>query len=48
VLLVEQHVAQALEVADRAFILADGKSVGSGTGAELLRDAKVREAYLSV
>jgi len=26
----------------------DGKTVGSGTGAELLRDAKVREAYLSV
>jgi branched-chain amino acid transport system ATP-binding protein len=48
VLLVEQHVAQALELADRAFILADGKTVGSGTGAELLRDAKVREAYLSV
>jgi branched-chain amino acid transport system ATP-binding protein len=48
VLLVEQHVAQALEVADRAFILSDGKTVGAGTGAQLLRDPKVREAYLSV
>jgi branched-chain amino acid transport system ATP-binding protein len=48
VLLVEQHVEQALEVADRAFILADGRTVGSGTGAELLADPEVRKAYLSV
>jgi len=48
VLLVEQHVAQALEVADRAFILVDGRTVRSGTGEELLRDAKVRQAYLGV
>jgi len=48
VVLVEQHVAQALDVADRAFILADGKTVGSGTGAELLVDPRVRESYLSV
>jgi len=48
VVLVEQHVAQALEVADRAFILADGKTVGSGTGAELLVDPRVRKSYLSV
>ena len=48
VVLVEQHVAQALEVADRAFILADGKTVGSGTGAELLVDPRVRESYLSI
>ena len=48
VVLVEQHVAQALEAADRAFILADGKTVGSGTGAELLVDPRVRESYLSV
>jgi branched-chain amino acid transport system ATP-binding protein len=48
VVLVEQRVAQALEVADRAFVLADGKTVGSGTGAELLVDPRVRESYLSV
>jgi branched-chain amino acid transport system ATP-binding protein len=48
VLLVEQHVAQALEVADRAFIVTDGKTVGAGTGSELLRDPSVRKAYLSV
>ena len=48
VLLVEQHVAQALEVADRAFILVDGRTVRSGTGEELLSDAKVRQAYLGI
>jgi branched-chain amino acid transport system ATP-binding protein len=48
VLLVEQHVAQALEVADRAFIVTDGKTVGSGTGSELLHDPQVRKAYLSI
>jgi branched-chain amino acid transport system ATP-binding protein len=46
VLLVEQHIAQALEVCDRAFILVDGRTVRSGTGEELLRDATVRQAYL--
>jgi branched-chain amino acid transport system ATP-binding protein len=48
VLLVEQNVAQALSLADRAFVLGDGRTVGSGTGAALLADPRVREAYLSV
>ncbi len=48
VLLVEQHVALALEVADRAYVLSDGRTVGSGTGKQLLSDPQVRRAYLSV
>ena len=48
VLLVEQHIAQALALADRAFVVSDGRTVGSGTGAALLADPRVREAYLSV
>ena len=48
VLLVEQNVAQALASADRAFILSDGRTMGSGTGAALLADPNVRRAYLSV
>jgi len=48
VLLVEQHVERALELAERAFILADGRTVGTGTGADLLANDDVRKAYLSV
>jgi branched-chain amino acid transport system ATP-binding protein len=48
VLLVEQHVEQALEVADQGFVLADGRTVGRGTGKELLANPEVRKAYLSV
>ena len=46
VLLVEQHIERALAVAERAFILADGRTVTSGTGSELLADPGVRRAYL--
>jgi branched-chain amino acid transport system ATP-binding protein len=48
VLLVEQHVERALALADRAFILTDGRTVGSGKGSALLADPEVRRAYLSV
>jgi branched-chain amino acid transport system ATP-binding protein len=48
VLLVEQHVANALELADRAYVLTDGRTTGSGTGPELLADPAVRAAYLGV
>ena len=46
ILLVEQNVRQALQVADVAFVLENGRIVMSGTGVELARDPKVREAYL--
>ena len=46
ILLVEQNVRQALQVADVAFVLENGRVVMSGTGPELARDPKVREAYL--
>jgi branched-chain amino acid transport system ATP-binding protein len=46
VLLVEQNVHQALQVADVAFVLENGRIVMSGTGADLVRDPKVKEAYL--
>jgi branched-chain amino acid transport system ATP-binding protein len=46
ILLVEQNVHQALQVADVAFVLENGRIVMSGTGADLVRDPKVKEAYL--
>jgi branched-chain amino acid transport system ATP-binding protein len=46
ILLVEQMANQALAVADRAYVLETGRITHSGTGAELLRDPKVRAAYL--
>ena len=44
VLLVEQHVAMALEVADRATVLSRGVAVASGPAAELARRRDLLEA----
>jgi branched-chain amino acid transport system ATP-binding protein len=46
VLLVEQNVFEALEVADRAYVLQTGRIVLEGPGQELLRSDLVRKAYL--
>ena len=46
VLLVEQNANQALNLADRAYVLETGQITKSGTGQELLADASIREAYL--
>ena len=48
VLMVEQHVEMALEVADYAYILETGSIVARGTGPELEADVRVQEAYLSL
>lgn len=46
VLLVEQNANQALSRADRAYVLESGRITRSGTGAELLADPAIKEAYL--
>ena len=46
VLLVEQNVFRTLEIADRAYVLGNGRVVLQGSGAELLANDHVRKAYL--
>ena len=46
--LVEQNVAVSLKIASRAYVLENGRITLSGTGAELLADARVRQAYLGI
>ncbi|QCI67807.1 ABC transporter ATP-binding protein [Phreatobacter stygius] len=46
ILLVEQMANLALAVADRAYVLETGRIVLSGTGQEMLQNARVRAAYL--
>ena len=48
VVLVEQNVAVSLKLADRAYVLENGRIVLEGTGAELLADDRVRQAYLGL
>jgi branched-chain amino acid transport system ATP-binding protein len=48
VLLVEQNAQQALTRAHRAYVLETGRIVKEGTGAELLHDPAVKDAYLGV
>jgi branched-chain amino acid transport system ATP-binding protein len=48
VLLVEQNANQALALADRAYVLETGQITHRGTGAEILANPAVKEAYLGV
>ena len=48
ILLVEQQVFLALELADRAYVLETGRIRQEGSGRALLADAHVREAYLGM
>jgi len=46
--LVEQNVALSLKLASRAYVLENGRVTLSGTGADLLADDRVRQAYLGM
>ncbi len=48
ILLVEQNVAASLQLADRAYVLENGSIVLEGSGAALLDDPRVKEAYLGL
>jgi len=46
--LVEQNVAVSLKLASRAYVLENGRVMLSGSGAALLSDDRVRQAYLGL
>ena len=48
VLLIEQNVADALEMANRAYIIEGGRIAKAGPGAELLRDPDIQRAYMGL
>ena len=48
ILLVEQNVHRAFEVADRAYVLETGRITLDGPADELRRDPKVEHSYLGV
>ena len=48
ILLVEQNVREALDLADRGYVLQTGRIVGQGSGQELLEGDMFREAFLGI
>lgn len=48
ILLIEQNAAMALEIADRAYVLEQGRIAIAGTGAELAGNDEVRRVYLGI
>jgi branched-chain amino acid transport system ATP-binding protein len=48
VLLVEQNVAMAMELANRAYVMEEGRIVAQGQASELLTRPEIRKAYLGL
>ena len=48
ILLVEQNVSLALDVATRGYVLEAGRIVLEGSSSELNENPKIREAYLGI
>jgi branched-chain amino acid transport system ATP-binding protein len=46
ILMVEQNARQALEIAERGYVLVQGRNAHTGTGKELLNDPEVRRSFL--
>lgn len=46
ILMVEQNARQALEIADKGYVLVQGRNAHTGTGKELLADPEVRQSFL--
>ncbi len=48
ILLVEQRLSEALEIADRAYVLQTGRVVMTGAARDIAADTDVRRAYLGM
>jgi len=48
ILLVEQHVEDALEIANRAYVIERGEIVKTGTGDALMQDQDIQRAYMGL
>jgi len=48
ILLVEQNVVRALDIADRTYVLEEGRIVAEGPSEALRRESRIREAYLGL
>ena len=46
VLMVEQNAQQALNIADKGYVLVSGRNEHTGTGSELINDPEVRKKFL--
>ena len=46
ILMVEQNARQALEIADKGYVLVQGRNAYTGTGKDLLADDEVRKSFL--
>jgi branched-chain amino acid transport system ATP-binding protein len=48
ILLVEQNVMQSLTIADRAYVIDEGKVSLSGTAEDLRNNAELKKSYLGL
>lgn len=48
VLLVEQNIKRALDLADRAYVLENGRVALAGKASDIAKDEHVRKAYLGI
>jgi branched-chain amino acid transport system ATP-binding protein len=48
ILLIEQNVRQTLEIADRAYVLENGRIISEGESRELLQNDHIKKAYLGL
>ena len=48
ILLVEQNIRDSLGIADRGYVLEEGKIILEGAGSELLSNSHIKEVYLGL